>query len=99
MPRKSKNAPVPALVGFSEPERALRKSSHYKPWRPGEIPVGSRGNVGSLTTVSEPHDDAPEMPYGEYMGVHKPANRGRGWPKRDERDHDTHSKTLRSRKS
>jgi hypothetical protein len=76
MARRKKNSVAPSPLG-PEPSGVLKHQSRYgvKPWQPGEIP----GRNGSLLVMSQPHD-IPATPYGEFLGVEKPANRGRGYP-------------------
>jgi hypothetical protein len=76
MARRKKNSPAPAIFG-PEQSGGLKHQSRYgsKPWQPGEIP----GRNGTLNVISEPHD-IKAAPYGEFLGIEKPTNRGRGYP-------------------
>jgi hypothetical protein len=74
-------APTPALVGsVLAPEPSLKKQSRYgnAPWKPGEIPT----RTGSLMPITEPIEVPVNAPYGEFLGIEIPRNRGSGWPKK-----------------
>jgi hypothetical protein len=76
-------APTPALVGsVLAPEPSLKKQSRYgnAPWQPGEIPT----RTGSLMPITEPIEVPVNAPYGEFLGVEVPRNRGSGWPKKED---------------
>ena len=54
---------------------ALKKQSRYgPPWTAGEIP----NQTGSLIPIFAAHDQSAQ-PYGEFMGIQKPANIGKGY--------------------
>ena len=85
MARKKREAAAPvATIGGMEmpPERALKKQSCWSDstWKPGEIPSGGSGSVGSLRSVTGVLN-ASRAPYGEFMRVETPTARGNGKPK------------------
>ena len=80
MSRLKNHGSVPSLFGPEPQAKKLDKQPCWpdKPWQPGQIPLCSPGNVGSLCTVHGPLDQ-PAQPYGEFMGVQKPVNSHEGY--------------------
>lgn len=75
---RSTEAPSPSPVSEPSQSAALKKQDRYgsEPWQPGEIPT----RTGSLRPITGPLD-AKRAPYGEFLGVEKPTNRGHGKPR------------------
>jgi hypothetical protein len=72
-------APTPSLLGsVHAAEPALKKQSRYgtAPWKPGEIPT----RTGSLMPITEPIEVPVNAPFGEFLAIETPRNRGSGWP-------------------
>jgi hypothetical protein len=79
MSSRKLSAPTPSLLGsVHAAEPALKKQSRYgnSPWKPGEVPA--RG--ASLMPITEPIEVPVNAPYGEFLGIETPRNRGSGWP-------------------
>ena len=80
MKRKKVTAVVPAVPVASPVAEAshstLKKQDRYgsKPWQPGEIPT----RAGSLMPIIGPLDER-DRPYGEFLAVERPTNRGDGY--------------------
>jgi hypothetical protein len=78
--RKRVTAVVPAVPVASPvaeaSHSALKKQDRYggKPWQPGEIPT----RAGAFLPITGPLD-AKSSPYGEFMAVERPTNRGQGY--------------------
>lgn len=77
--KRKMTVPSPVSIEFNPaPDPGLKKQSRYgnDPWKPGEIPV----RTGAMIPVIEPLN-AARAPYGEFMGVERPARRGNGKPR------------------